>query len=254
MANLDERQQWRDLERQARVEAEQRFPDSTGLRQIREALGRARADLGGGDARAHAIEFGPDDWEPDVSLPPTSVNRQRISRADGFDAAAQPINAEGNWRLFCTSFVFGYGTYGIGPARMTRILRRTPRAELCAVIAEARKQLNRSGPLAAYHYLRGKVPYWGPAFYTKLLYFADTPEQAGRALILDNQVAWMIAQITGIRHLVFGHGWSVRWTAYRYGVYLAWMTMVSERLGVPRDFLEYALFKEARRRRKRRRF
>lgn len=97
----------------------------------------------------------------------------------------------------------------------------------------------------------GTVPRWGPAFYTKLLYFASTPGVSGSALILDNQTAWMVSTITGMDHFVDQYNRSERWTAYRYGVYLAWMTEVSAQLKIQPDFLEYALFMEARRRRRR---
>jgi hypothetical protein len=49
--------------------------------------------------------------------------------------------------------------------------------------------------------------------------------------------------------LVNKRGGSGRWTAYRYGVYQAWMNLVAVELDVSPDFLEYALFEEERRRR-----
>ncbi len=140
---------------------------------------------------------------------------------------------------------------------MDRILRRTLPTELQDLIIEVRRLLAQRGPLCDYDYLRGDkwrgtIPYWGPAFYTKLLYFASIPGGAGSALILDNQTAWMVSAITGMDHFVDQHNRSERWTAYRYGVYLAWMTEVSAQLKVQPDFLEYALFMEAKRRRRRR--
>jgi hypothetical protein len=50
-----------------------------------------------------------------------------------------------------------------------------------------------------------------------------------------------------MEHLVNERNRSKQWTAYRYGVYLAWMTTVSGQLQVRPDFLEYALFLEAKR-------
>jgi hypothetical protein len=95
------------------------------------------------------------------------------------------------------------------------------------------------------------VPYWGPAFFTKLLYFADVQSASGRALILDNLTARVVADISGLPYLVDERGRSERWTEYRYGVYLTWMALVSAKLDIPLDFLEYALFAEGRRRKKR---
>lgn len=203
------------------------------------------------------MPFHPDKWELDAAaLPQQALASGRISRGDGFAVAARPADASANWQLFCTSFVFGHGTYGVGPARLERILKRTQPADLCEVIAEARRRLGKCGPLSAYDYLRGddigcKIPYWGPAFFTKLLYFADTPGATGSALILDNQTAWMVTQLSGMEHLIDERNRSERWTAYRYGVYLVWMTAVSGQLQVQPDFLEYILFLEAKRRRRR---
>ena len=111
------------------------------------------------------VPFHPDKW----GLIATALSQQaldsgRISRGDGFAAAARPADADANWQLFCTSFVFGYGTYGVGPARLERILKGTPPVDRCEVIAEARRRLRRCGPLSAYGYLRGddirgKVPH-----------------------------------------------------------------------------------------------
>jgi hypothetical protein len=256
MNDADDCRQWGELEAQARVEAEEHRLSAEGCEQIRRALARARSRLGGEDVRMHNVPFHPDMWGLDATaLPQRALDSGRISRGDGFAVAARPAEADANWQLFCTSFVFGYGTYGVGPARLKRILARTQPADLCAVIAEARRRLKKCGPLSAYDYLRGddeggEVPYWGPAFFTKLLYSADAPGETGRALILDNQTAWIVNQISGMEHLVDERNRSERWTAYRYGVYLAWMTMVSEQFQVRPDFLEYALFLEARRRRR----
>ena len=258
MNDADDCRHWGELEVQAGARAEEDLPHAEGREQIKRALDRAREKLGGEDVQAHDVPFDPDKWGLDATaLPQKALDSGRISRGDGFAVAARPADAHANWQLFCTSFVFGYGTYGVGPARLERILERTQPADLCEVIAGARRRLEKCGPLSAYDYLRGddirsKIPYWGPAFFTKLLGFADTPGETGSALILDNQTAWMVTQISGMEHLIDERNRSERWTAYRYGVYLAWMTTVSGQLQVRPDFLEYALFLEAKRRRRRR--
>ena len=259
MKDADDCRQWAELEAQAWVLAEEDIPHAEGREQIKRALDRARGKLADVDIQAHDVPFHPDKWELDATaLPQQALDSGRISRGDGFAVAARPADAKANWQLFCTSFVFGYGTYGFGPARLERILKRTQPAGLYEVIAEARRRLGKCGPLSAYDYLRGddigaKIPYWGPAFFTKLLYLADTQGATGSALILDNQTAWMVTQLSGMEHLIDERNRSERWRAYRYGVYLAWMTAVSGQLQVQPDFLEYALFLEAKRRRRRRR-
>ncbi len=258
MNDADDCRQWSELEAKARIQAKMDLPAAEGWEQIKRAVGKAREKLGGEDIQMHNVQFHPDKWGLDATaLPQQALDCGRISRGDGLAVAARPADSDANWQLFCTSFVFGYGTYGVGPARLERIFKETLPADLCTAIAEARRRLKECGPLSAYDYLRGKdmrgkIPYWGPAFFTKFLYFADIPGETGRALILDNQTAWMVTQLSRMEHLVDQRNRSERWTAYRYGVYLAWMTTVSGQLQVRPDFLEYALFVEARRRRRRR--
>ena len=248
---------WHELAAQARAEARDHLPDVEALERIERAASKARDALGGDDVRAHSVLIDPTMWVlPPLALPHETLSSMRISRGDAFAVAGCPVDPETNWLLFCTSFVFGYGTSGVGPSRLERILRQTPPADLQDLIAKVRQLLAHHGPLRAYDYLRGDkqrgtVPYWGPAFYTKLLYFASTPGGPGSALILDNQTAWMVSVITGMDRFVDQQNRSERWTAYRYGVYLAWMTEVSSQLEVQPDFLEYALFMEAKRRRRR---
>jgi hypothetical protein len=95
-----------------------------------------------------------------------------------------------------------------------------------------------------------RSPHWGPAFFTKLLDFADASRTA---LILDSQLAWIVHHSSGMPHLVNRYGGSECWTAFRYGAYMAWMRQVASVLEVQADFLEYALFMEAKRLRRRHR-
>jgi hypothetical protein len=172
MNDTDDCRQWDELEAQARVQAEKDPPPAEGWEQIKQALAKARERLSGEDVQVHNVPFHPDMWRLDATaLPQRALDSGSISRGDGFAVAARPANADTNWQLFCTSLVFGYGTNGVGPARLDPILRRTQPADLCAVIDEARRRLKKCGPLNAYDYLRGddrrgKIPYWGPALDT----------------------------------------------------------------------------------------
>jgi hypothetical protein len=74
------------------------------------------------------------------------------------------------------------------------------------------------------------------------LYFVDA-SRPRRALILDQVLAREVAGLTGMPHLADSHGRARRWTAYRYGVYLAWMAQTAADFQVPPDFLEFALFR-----------
>ena len=96
------------------------------------------------------------------------------------------------------------------------LTRRTAQPKLSAVIADARHLLRDCGPLSAYDYLRGDtariVPHLGPAFFTKLLYFADA---SGTVLILDNQLARIVHRLSGMDHLVKRYGRSECWLCVR---------------------------------------
>ncbi|HUB37804.1 MAG TPA: hypothetical protein VMA72_03030 [Streptosporangiaceae bacterium] len=254
MSRTDERRRWRNLEADAEAEASKHPLTPAQRDQIREALDRARKNLGGEDVRSHRVGFDVDKWPDVLALPAPALESKHLSRGDGFDIAREAVTSATNWQLFCMSFVFGYGMYGVGPTRLQRILKRTAQQQLCDVIGEARKRLHHDGPLSSYDYLRGSdthrtVPFWGPAFFTKLLYFAAG--ESGGALILDNQTAWIVARLSSMNHLVSTRGRSECWTVWRYAVYLAWIRMVATQLQVQPDFLEYALFSEAKRRRRR---
>lgn len=99
---------------------------------------------------------------------------------------------------FAAAMVWGYGTTGYGPARTERVLtgayshgtlRPVVEVSLRQSVTIARDQ----GSVAAYRYLNneGHIPYLGPAFFTKWLYFITAtagvtdPEAAP---ILDAQV------------------------------------------------------------------
>jgi hypothetical protein len=240
--------EWRKLEKHARAEAAKHPSTAEGRDRIVKAVEAARQDLDGGDVRSHAICFDPEQWQPYASVLPAHVLQAKcISRGDVFELAGKPVGVDANWRLFLASFIWGQGTNGYGKARLERIIDTTPPAHLSVVVAEARARLAACGPLSAYAYLRGTstactVPNWGPAFFTKLLYFAHSESAPGSALILDNLTATAVGEISGLLHFVNKRGKSVRWTAYRYGVYLAWMNWMAAEQDVAPDFLEYSLF------------
>lgn len=127
MNDADGCRQWGELEAQARVQAEKDLPPAEGWEQIKLALAKARGRLGGEDVQVHSVPFQPGMWGLDATaLPQRALDSGSISRGDGFAVDARPADADTNWQLFCASFVFGYGTYGVfGPARLDRILRRT---------------------------------------------------------------------------------------------------------------------------------
>jgi hypothetical protein len=107
------------------------------------------------------------------------------------------------------------GSTGYGPARLRTILQwgdsnPVQVEELNGVLSESVRRLN-VAPVHAYAYLRGhehpeygtagdarRVPGWGPAFFTKFLYFASAARQPPTrgALILDMRVARTLRRLT----------------------------------------------------------
>ncbi len=238
---------WRANDAAAEAEAAAHLPDAGGWATIRQALAAAEQTPGGQDTRDHSVPVPPGKWRPvNATLPSGVWAAAKISRGDCFDVAT----AGTDWELFCASFVFGYGDVRVGPARFQKIIRHTAPNALAAVIQEAQRLLTSCCLLCAYDYLRGPdnhptVPYWRAAFFTKLLYFADGSRHA---LILDNQMGWIVQQLSTMPFLG-RRNQSRAWTTYRYAVYLHWMRLVAAELDVPTDALEYALFGEARRQR-----
>jgi hypothetical protein len=238
---------WRATDAAAEVEASAHLPDAGGWATIRQALAAAEQTSGGQDTRDHSVPVPPGKWRPvNATLPSGVWAAAKISRGECFDVAT----AGTDWELFCASFVFGYGDVRVGPARFQKIIRHTAPNVLAAVIQEARCLLTSCCLICAYDYLRGPdnhptIPYWRAAFFTKLLYFAD---DSRHALILDNQLGWIVQRLSTMAFLG-RRNQSMVWTTYRYAVYLHWMRLVAAELDVPTDALEYALFGEARRQR-----
>lgn len=238
--------EWRDLARQAEDEAARYRLTSERAQVVADALASATARLQDGDVGTHTVRFDPGKWPAAADyLPPTARDGGQISRQTLFDLAGSR-NPAADVALFVTTFIWGYGPVPFGPARFAAICRDTPLDVIGSAVSEARRHLDETGPMAAYDFLRGRaarcrIPGWGPAFYTKLLYAADH-RAAGprRALILDRVIARTVAHLCGMPYLVDSRGRSQRWSAYRYGTYLAWMSHAASQQ--PLELLEYALF------------
>lgn len=199
------------------------------------------------------VPYNPARWRqylPDQSLWPDeldadatgsawpSVDRERVL-AVGL-RAADPVGAA---QTYVAAAVWGTGTHARGVIRRCRPLidlstygdgdgggggsdpdRGTDGETVGARLAMAVELLldSRGGPVAAYDALHGdgwlRVPYLGPSFGTKVLYFSGFDQVAGeqQPLILDRSVA------AALNHLC-GAGWSAsgsHWTTGQYAAYL----------------------------------
>jgi hypothetical protein len=226
---------------------------SAGRRYLERAVEQAQRQLPPGGLMAHGGRVLLDRWSLDGDVPPQVVVNGRISRGDVFEIGQEPPTADATWRLFLATYLWGQGDTNYGPSRFGKILARTPRVTLVELIGRARGELAKEGAIAAYRELRGAgsacaAPGWGPAFFTKMLYFAGAEAAVGcPPLILDALLARQVHALTGMQYLVDRRGRAQRWSAWRYGVYLAWMKQASDNLDVPPDMLELSLFLAERR-------
>lgn len=232
---------------QAAEEAERHAVPSDRLESLRERLAEKRRALGEGGVRGHRITIG-SNWGD--AVPSTLRNTESVSRGDVFQLAAA-----GEWpAVFAASFIWGTGRIGYGPHRYERIVQGTGGRldEMLSAAVEAA----RHDVIAGYAQFYGghdpkkraaansagwsRIDNFGPAFFTKFLYFT-TPG----ALILDNVLARAVHDLGRIPHLIAGRGRSVAWSPYRYAVYLKWMAQTARSLSAEPDELELTLFTAA---------
>ncbi len=169
-----------------------------------------------------------------------------IERADLFRTAA-------DWRrgsrrvtdLFVLTMAWGYGNVGYGRYRTRRMLAtpkvaerletalaplRSPALATPDQLADVYRSLSWGGS--------SRIRGLGPAFFTKLLYFAGHRhgEVGLQPLILDRRVARALAAAGGPALASWG------WTAEQWLSYLTWAYERAAALGVPADVVEYRLF------------
>lgn len=219
---------------------------------------RKATDLGHEGVRGHTVRFSVTSWDEPPGLPEGVSRTGRISRGDVLDIGQQVrARMRPATDLLVASFIWGWGTAGYGPRRL-RDIRAAAGDQLEASLQRALDAIGQDraapDPIAGYacfyggfdHHERtapGQQPYsrldgFGPAFFTKFLYFC-TPG----ALILDNLLANAVHRLSRLPHLVTGNGHSLAWTPYRYAVYLHWMAQTAQTARVEPELLELTLFK-----------
>lgn len=237
---------------EARIEARKFALEEARLATLADRVGAASA---AGRVRDHRVRFVPTAWDAAVlkRLPTHTVTHAAISRGDVFDIADQVRErSRPAADLFTASFVWGIGTTGYGPDRHRKIIAAAG-AQLEPAL-HAALEAGHQDVIAGYATLYGghdsqaraaalqppwmRLHRYGPAFFTKLLYFA-----VPGALILDSVLAAAVHQLCGIEHLITPDGRPRAWSPYRYAVYLNWMHHTAQRLHVEADLLELALFR-----------
>jgi len=229
---------------QAAEEAARHTLGGERLDWLRERVAAKRVKLGADGVRGHRVEFG-DKWGD--AIPTALRSGTSVSRGDVFDLAAT-----GDWMaVFAASFIWGTGRVGYGPHRYREIVEGTNghlNEMLTAAVEVARDEV-----IAGYARLYGgydpksrltansdgcsRIDNFGPAFFTKFLYFTSPG-----AVILDNVLARRVHDLAHVPYLVSARGRSVQWSPYRYAVYLKWMHQTAQLISAEPDELELTLF------------
>ncbi|SFN48920.1 hypothetical protein SAMN05216207_101550 [Pseudonocardia ammonioxydans] len=178
-------------------------------------------------------------WIGDDRLPTTPT----IDRGDAEVAARAATDSdEQAIRAFVTAMAWGYGRVGYGAWRTRRILDHSGDAAgpRLRAVAEAAHH----GPEAAFAAMAAApLPYLGPAFGTKYIYFctaAVRDQHDGRtAPVLDQVVRRWLARHAGLR---LAGTWSTR----QYGLYLDRLESWGTLLGIPSDQVEELVFLDQR--------
>jgi hypothetical protein len=164
---------------------------------------------------------------------PEHLDRAAVGQAC-VHASVSPADAE---RSFLAVMAWGHGRVGYGPFRVRRVLGAAPNAGVQLQVAAGAAAEGR--PVEAYACLgdhgAARLPYLGPAFATKFLYFCSSTG-ARPALILDRLVSRWLRENVG---LAFNE---VRWSVSTYTRYLETMGGWAGELGLAADQLEVCIF------------
>ncbi|MER7889287.1 hypothetical protein ABTX15_05630 [Micromonospora sp. NPDC094482] len=180
----------------------------------------------------------PNAWP--TGFPETGV----VWRRDVFTVAEAWRAGDASARqLLAAALMWGYGPIGYGPWRTARSLEGDPDGTRLAHALDGLQAptLNEDGLQAAYQRLRdpkeSRLPRLGPAFFTKLLYFAGYRRGAGgpQPLILDSVVARRLPGEAGVRR-------SSAWMSEEWLTYLRWAAGQAYGRGIEPDRVEMAVF------------
>ncbi|MGY0464483.1 8-oxoguanine DNA glycosylase OGG fold protein [Kitasatospora sp. cg17-2] len=200
-----------------------------------------------------AIPFDRDRWIPllpDAAWWPAELDEcprvgrwPRVDRRTVFSIAGRAATAETDRHLLVAALVWGTGTKVREVRRRGRIFAHTSAAELDARLGAALTALREKGAAEAYWAFNNdhRIPHLGPAFFTKVLYFAGDDAVPGphRPLILDRVAS------TGLKELgIVDQGWPVSgWRTDQYRQYLGAVHSLARQRGVRPDQIEAALFR-----------
>ncbi|MBY8882731.1 8-oxoguanine DNA glycosylase OGG fold protein [Actinacidiphila acidipaludis] len=217
----------------------------------------------------HTVRYTPARWVsvtpwPSALAPTSASGDATVSRKEVAAAVADALQRSDLREALVASYVWGKGKRGTpagsGPTTLIAVLGA---GGLDAALASALAVLRTQDSQHAYAELEGKVRGFGPAFFTKFLYFAAAavpPALGPRPLILDSVLAGRMRSMAEVVGRDTGHDphgkvaawvWSEGgWTPHRYQVYLSFMDAAARQMAATNgwpshanpDLLEYGLF------------
>jgi len=196
--------------------------------------------------RARWIPLLPDStWWPTVLDECPDVGRwPRVDRRAVFNIASQADTAEGRRHLLVAALVWGTGTKAQSVKRRARVFEHSSPADIDARLSEALDVLRARGATDAYWAFNNdqRVPHLGPAFFTKVLYFAghDRITALHRPVILDSVVSRALKANDAVDTSWPENGW----TTDQYRLYVDGVHEYAQARGVLPDQVEAALFSQ----------
>lgn len=181
-------------------------------------------DLLPGETRAIVVRE--ESWRtslPADAWPTGFAAGDSVTRTDVFEMAARWRSGEVTSRSFtaCT-LAWGYGTTGYGRWRTCRTLAADPDGSrlqtLLQPLAEERVSVDTLCNVYDRFFKRPRLPWLGPAFFTKLIYFAGYRRDVGgvQPLILDRVVASRLPDDVGVRSFTW------LWSCEEWKRYIEW--------------------------------
>ncbi|MGV9871513.1 8-oxoguanine DNA glycosylase OGG fold protein [Streptomyces cellulosae] len=180
-------------------------------------------------------------WPPELDECPTAAGRRRVDRSVVFGIADRSDSVEGRRHLLTAALVWGTGTKARSVARRSRVFSDSSHRDIDARLEAALGILRQEGAVAAYYAFNNehRISFLGPAFFTKVLYFAGSEKRTGalQPLILDRFVA-LALRASGTD----GKWHTSGWRTPCYERYLSLVHEHARREGVLPDQIEAALF------------
>ncbi len=186
--------------------------------------------------------FYPENWLSTIQLDEMQMLLQRYPTAiRRFDIV--PLAREANETetpsairiLFLATMLWGYGTVGYGPWRMAHITSNIE--QLDEVLFNSLRAIKRGSVRTAFTVFQdAHIPFLGPAYFTKYLYFAGLGCGIDHyPLILDTRILQSLSALIGKR--TFAEG-----TVEDYKNYVMTLHEWAEMLDCRADSIEYLLF------------